>query len=339
MRLRRKQLGFLLNPYRHQGATIGRPMSAGGEATTAFRGASVFTSDMQSVAEAGGRFDSQTTSGAGSMVAEAAGTLAGASIASGAFSADAESVATASSEAAAVTVDAADFAGGSNYLLRSSAFSGQASSKACMGSLWLHFDSIQTSIFVAIDGTEFVFQIVYSAPDLHFIANDGAGNTICWIAGDTDVVTGAWLHYLFSMNHDGSAHHHVYINDTASMNVHTSHTGSSIGFAGMDDIRVADDSVNPDAISNFEGGMAEFYFAPGQYLDFSVEANRRKFITADGKPANLGADGSAPTGTVPLIYLRLADGETANNFATNRSGAGNMTVTGSLTTFANSPSD
>jgi hypothetical protein len=88
-----------------------------------------------------------------------------------------------------------------------------------------------------------------------------------------------------------------------------------------------------------DGGMAELFFAPGQFLDFSVQSNRRKFRSSGGKPISLGADGSTPTGTKPLIYLHLDDAETANNFATNRAGNGNLTVTGALTTRATSPSD
>lgn len=39
------------------------------------------------------------------------------------------------------------------------------------------------------------------------------------------------------------------------------------------------------------------------FRDLSVETNLRKFITADGKPVNLGADGSTPFGSVPDLYL------------------------------------
>jgi len=72
------------------------------------------------------------------------------------------------------------------------------------------------------------------------------------------------------------------------------------------------------------GAISEFYFAPNQYLDLSVEANRRKFITADGKPADLGADGSTPTGTAPAIYLP----NRAALIGTNAGTGGNFTVNG-----------
>ncbi len=49
--------------------------------------------------------------------------------------------------------------------------------------------------------------------------------------------------------------------------------------------------------------MAEFWFAPDQYIDFSVAANRNKFHSVAGKPVSLGTDGSAPTGSPPVLYL------------------------------------
>eukprot|EP00951_Prasinocladus_malaysianus_P002741 scaffold19422_cov43-Prasinocladus_malaysianus.AAC.1 len=48
--------------------------------------------------------------------------------------------------------------------------------------------------------------------------------------------------------------------------------------------------------------MAEFY-ATREFLDMSVEANRRKFVSASGAPVLLGVDGSLPTGNAPDIYL------------------------------------
>ncbi len=54
----------------------------------------------------------------------------------------------------------------------------------------------------------------------------------------------------------------------------------------------------------WDGGLAELFFAPAQYLDVSVEANLRRCIDADGSPnTHTGVDGSLPTGTVPLMYM------------------------------------
>ncbi len=50
--------------------------------------------------------------------------------------------------------------------------------------------------------------------------------------------------------------------------------------------------------------MGELWFAPGQFVDFTVAANRQKFHDATtGKAISLGMDGSLPTGTIPTLYL------------------------------------
>lgn len=56
---------------------------------------------------------------------------------------------------------------------------------------------------------------------------------------------------------------------------------------------------------------------------------------ATGKPVDLGADGSTPTGTAPGVYLTGG----AATFATNLGTAGSFAVTGTLTNAASSPSD
>ena len=59
----------------------------------------------------------------------------------------------------------------------------------------------------------------------------------------------------------------------------------------------------------------------------STATNRLKFLAADGKPANLGADGSTPTGTQPILYLANPFGTFQNNLGSG----GNFTENGELT--------
>lgn len=72
-----------------------------------------------------------------------------------------------------------------------------------------------------------------------------------------------------------------------------------------------------------------FATAPTSLVDLAVVANRRKFINADLTPVSLGADGSAPLGTQPPIFLTLPSGDTnAADFALNAGGGGVFTITG-----------
>jgi hypothetical protein len=127
---------------------------------------------------------------------------------------------------------------------------------------------------------------------------------------------------------------HLYINDVDDENVLT-FTDDTLDYTGGD----WSVGARPSGNLKFDGCLSEFYFAPGQYLDFSLVANRRKFISPTGKPVQLGLTGSLPTGTAPLMYHHLDDGEAVANFATNRGTGGNFTITGTLDTAASSPSD
>jgi hypothetical protein len=57
-----------------------------------------------------------------------------------------------------------------------------------------------------------------------------------------------------------------------------------------------------------------------EYIDFSQEANRLKFFDAFNNPVDLGADGSTPTGSQPLIYMNEGF-----HLGTNLGSGGNFT--------------
>lgn len=78
--------------------------------------------------------------------------------------------------------------------------------------------------------------------------------------------------------------------------------------------------------SNYDMEMADFWLSTGYDLignDGQVSAaTLNKFITTDFLPVNLGANGSAPTGSAPLIYLHRGPTDAPNAFATNRGTGG-----------------
>ena len=87
----------------------------------------------------------------------------------------------------------------------------------------------------------------------------------------------------------------------------------------------------------FVGDLFHFYLHLDGYLDLTTESNRRKFITADNKPVDLGADGSTPTGSVPNAYYRVAAEAATSTFANNLGSAGNASLTGTLTRSNTTP--
>ena len=127
----------------------------------------------------------------------------------------------------------------------------------------------------------------------------------------------------------------VYIGDTSwGVTAQDDGTGSfSVTWSGQT-VEIGHAAGNLD----FVGGMSEFWFDTAR-LDFSVEANRRKFVSATGKPVDVGTDGSTPTGSAPEIYLSVRPGDAAADFVTNRGTGNNFTQNGTLTLSGTSPSD
>ena len=81
-----------------------------------------------------------------------------------------------------------------------------------------------------------------------------------------------------------------------------------------------------------EYDACEIYIT-NEAVDWSVEANRLKFVDNTGKPVGLGSDGSDLTGTAAKHYA--PDGDLTNNLGTESNWTENGTIPGAST----SPSD
>lgn len=234
-------------------------------------------------------------------------------------------------------VDAADF-DGTNDHLSGSALTAIADSKSGIFSCWVKKDAVTDCRLLDIrqGGVERVkVDIASSAGSFQFtiLGSDSAGSTNLTISTSNTYTSGVWYHVLASWDLAAGATH-LYVNGTSD-NVTPFTVNSNIDYTG--DANAVGATITPAL--RLDGGLAEVYFAPGQFLDFSNSSNRGFFRSSNSKPVSLGTTGEIPTGVVPKIYLHLSDAEAPANFATNRSGNGNFTITGTLTTYATSPSD
>jgi hypothetical protein len=334
---------MFLNPYRFQGSTVGKPMSANGTSSATFGGASIVSGAVASDGETAFVVGSdQLGSGDASMAGEATMTMEGAAIASAVASMAGEATLTAHLEQPEITVDAADFDGTNDYARRVAGLTGAADSKSGIFSAWVQFDTALgapgNTLFAGLTSLAGVisrFRVSrVNDGTLQVLGSTSAGAPTLLIAtAATFGASATWFHLLVAWDLNAAAAH-IYINDVSDI-VTTTNNNNAI------DLTLADWALGAfgEGSSKLDGGLAELYFAPGQYLDFSAESNRRKFISAGGKPVDLGATGSNPTGTAPLVYMHLDNAETANNFAINRGTGGNFTVTGALATDSSSPSD
>jgi hypothetical protein len=135
-------------------------------------------------------------------------------------------------------------------------------------------------------------------------------------------IDGLWHHVLASWNLNGSASA-VYIDDASSGTPETFVTGTDIDYisgAGSGfNYYIGGDITE---LRTIECDIAEFYFNPTTAIDFSITANRRKFLGPDGKPVYLGAHGQVPTGTAPIIFQSGA----AQYWPANRGTGGGWTM-------------
>ena len=240
-------------------------------------------------------------------------------------------------------VDSADFDGTNDYMTRGAGLTGAADSKLGIISFWCRIDAgdgttrlLQSSATTVGGATQGFRVFANTTNGIEFLGTNAAASSILSITTSTNsVLAGAtWRHVLCSFDMSDTAKRHLYLNDVSDLNVAT-YTNDTI------DYTFADWSIGarPDGAVKVDGCFAEFYLAFGQYLDFSIIANRRRFISANGKPVWLGTDGAIPTGTAPLVYQRVADGAAVATFATNLGTGGNFSITGTLTAGSTSPSD
>lgn len=150
--------------------------------------------------------------------------------------------------------------------------------------------------------------------------------------------TATWLNILSSWNTNaaaGAKTGQLYINDVSDASVNSDTAAAfNIGYADIDwSIGARADTGG----SKYSGDIAEYWFTPTQ-IDFSVTANRRKFISASGHPVDLGSTGQTPTGTSAIIYQSVRNGGVASDFLTNRGTGGNFVVSaGSISLSATNP--
>lgn len=238
---------------------------------------------------------------------------------------------------------AVNFDGTNDYTTRGAQFTNQANSKSGILSVWLKFaaggDGGEQSVFQILGpGVDFVirFAVKREATNKFSVdARTSAGTQVLIMTSTTSWTSAnGWIHFLLAWNL-ATPVARMYVNDVDDETAGSTETDGTIEYA----IASGDNyfGTRNAAGIKLNADVAEFYFAPGQFLDISSSANRRKFITAGLKPVNLGADCSTPTGTAPRACFKHTTGAAATDFAVNLGDGGNMTITGTLTQSATSP--
>lgn len=224
--------------------------------------------------------------------------------------------------AKAVTYD------GSNDYLSKSSVTGLSNGTIGLLSFWFRIDEAPaTGVDYFVGNGRFRVNITSTPGDVYIVGIRTTGASCLSMHSAASKDDGAWHHFLAVWDLSASALCKIYVDDVDETTILT-RTNDAIDYTNTN-----------FAIGRFhsgggyvDGDLAEFYFTT-EWLDITDSANRQKFAR-NGKPFPLGSDGSRPTGTAPLIYLKGP----AANWGTNAGSGGDFTVHGTFTDAATKPS-
>lgn len=220
---------------------------------------------------------------------------------------------------------AVDFDGSADDLERV-ALVGAADSKTGIISAWFRADGGNgTSLGIFGNNGSSVYLRRSGGNKMKFVLHEVGQSVILDTTTVNNYMAGeGWQHYLASWDLEGgdTDNIHLYVNDVDDQDGTTTVVDDTIDYT-----RTIWNYGSGAAGFLFDGGLAEFYFAPGEFLDFSIEVNRRLFITADLKPVDLGPSGYKPTGTAPIVYMRTP----FNNAGLNSGTGGDFVINGAPT--------
>lgn len=235
-------------------------------------------------------------------------------------------------------VEGDDFNGTNQYMNRGADLTSNADGKLGIFSTWLRLDGgNSTTQYLYATTSARVFIARNSSNKLQVLLRNTAGGTILNMVSTTSfTANSAWRHMLASWDL-GNTTASLYIDDVDETNFTTSPANQNANYSLTEHWC----GTYLSAPGYFNGCLSDFYFNMEEYIDLSVQSNRRKFISSQGKPVSLGTDGSKPTGNTPRVFFHLDHNETdASVFATNRGSGGDFSIqNGPLSIASSSPSD
>lgn len=181
-------------------------------------------------------------------------------------------------------------------------------------------------------GTSTVLELRLQASNrIRFILFDSGATQIVNVVStaeamppDTD-----WHHILFSVDTTtGTVRAQLYVDDADVKDGGSSSitTDGVIDFSAVTKIVLGGDEGSPE----LSAALNEVYVQPDFSEDISVSGNREKFRTTTGDRANIGADGSTPSGGQAWIYMVGTQASPVTDFADNKGDAGPFVLNGSI---------
>lgn len=218
----------------------------------------------------------------------------------------------------------------SPYLSKSTYYNGVSNGKKLSFSIWVNriTTGSQQSIYGAGGGGELIIEFNASNQLRVRAEAVGTSTTALEVTTATEFNDTDWHHVQVGFDMGNASNRGIAVDDAADSATWSTYTDTTLEW-----------NVNQINFASAAGGgsllnanVAEFWLDYNTFIDPTVEANRRPFINAYGKPGNLGG-GYVPTGAQPTVYL---SGD-ASEWYTNKGYGGGFTLNGSISNSATSP--
>ncbi len=155
----------------------------------------------------------------------------------------------------------------------------------------------------SVNGAFDFFSSPSEAPALTLRNDNGSGDNIAFSVAGV-IPNGVWhsIQASADLNHAAGARpHSLWIDDA---NVTNDDFDNGAAFSLL--VNTIPFVLGSDGFGNFVTcDMADLWWSVGQFIDFSITGNRRKFISAGLNPVDLGGDGGdRDSGHCPFLLLR-----------------------------------
>ena len=209
----------------------------------------------------------------------------------------------------------------------SSALSGVSDGKTWSMAFSFWPEEASSKTIIAIGPNDYQRVWVKASPSGILVYTKNSSNTLIGSLAVESLSLGedTWHNVLICMHQASSANCHIYIDGVDRTIVENTLTDDNVNFSTTGGCSFGGfiESSTTDG-NNFVGNYGNIFWTT-EYIDFSVEANRRKFYSPLQLPVDCGSDGTTPTGTAPAIYMR----NDINAYGTNAGTGGDFTTPGS----------
>jgi len=226
-------------------------------------------------------------------------------------------------ESATGIIGAVTFDGTDDYLRRGADLDGNADGKSGTLSFWIKMNGGDGTSQRIYQSTSGYIGLSRQSDNTLNLGMSGSSITAINLVSSTKIIASkGWTHILASWDTTANAAW-LYVDDVDETGSPTINAAQDIDYTRTEHGIGAHAS---DASSKLDASLAEFYFNFAEFIDISQESNRRKFISENSFPVDLGNNCANPTDKTPIICLR---GYT-DKFITNNGSGGGFTEHGAL---------